>query len=370
MHRRVSQSEFCGKSRPLLCSSGVTDPSIEPLVVTGTQSVPGTRYLQTSPEFAMKRLLAAGSGPIYQVCKAFRDGEAGRLHNPEFSLLEWYRPGYSVAGMMAEVAAVLGCALHQRGLETETQSYAGLFASRLGIDVFAVDAASLSQVAVQHQLSGADGLRLDRDGWLDLLMSHLIQPALGTDSLCFVTDYPASQAALARRNPDRLTAARFEVFLDGVELANGFDELTDADEQAARFEAENEEFAAAGLEGRDLLECGRPYLALAGLLELFHPPPPRPTGVSDRAWVDPGARLGREVAVGPFAVVEEGVELGLAQTVVVVVLEGGLHLFGEVLGVEVEGLVVLPDGGGDRGGGAPPGPRPAHPRRDPRRRPA
>ena len=92
---------------------------------------------------------------------------------------------------------------------------------------------------MQHHLSGVDGLKLDRDGWLDLLMSHLIQPALGPGRLCFVTDYPTSQAALARRNPDRRTAARFEVFLDGVELANGFDELTDADEQAARFEAEN-----------------------------------------------------------------------------------------------------------------------------------
>jgi lysyl-tRNA synthetase class 2 len=234
---------------PLACLAAGTDPAIDPLVAryTGPLHPQGVDlYLQTSPEFAMKRLLAHGSGPIYQICKAFRDGEAGRLHNPEFSILEWYRPGYRVAEMMTEVAAVLRCALHRRELETETQSYAGLFAARLGIDVFAVDAASLRQGAVQHQLSGADGLRLDRDGWLDLLMSHLIQPALGTDSLCFVTDYPASQAALARRNPDRLTAARFEVFLDGVELANGFDELTDADEQAARFEAENRERRARG----------------------------------------------------------------------------------------------------------------------------
>lgn len=234
---------------PLACRAAGTDPAIDPLIAryTGPLYPQGVDlYLQTSPEFAMKRLLANGSGPIYQICKAFRDGEAGRLHNPEFSILEWYRPGYTVAGMMTEVAAVVRCALYRRGLEIETQSYAGLFAARFGIDVFAVDAESLRQVAVQHNLSGAEGLKLDRDGWLDLLMSHLIQPALGPGRLCFVTDYPASQAALARRNPDRLTAARFEVFLDGVELANGFDELTDAGEQAARFEAENRERRARG----------------------------------------------------------------------------------------------------------------------------
>lgn len=234
---------------PLACLAAGTDPAIDPLIAryTGPLYPQGVDlYLQTSPEFAMKRLLASGSGPIYQICKAFRDGEAGRLHNPEFSILEWYRPGYTVAEMMTEVAAVLRCALQRDGLETETQSYAGLFAAHLGIDVFVVDAESLRQVAVRHHLSGAEGLRLDRDGWLDLLMSHLIQPALGPDRLCFVTDYPASQAALARRNPDRLTAARFEAFLDGVELANGFDELTDAEEQAARFDAENSERRARG----------------------------------------------------------------------------------------------------------------------------
>ena len=234
---------------PLACLAAGTDPAIDPLIAryTGPLYPQGVDlYLQTSPEFAMKRLLASGSGPIYQICKAFRDGEAGRLHNPEFSILEWYRPGYTVAEMMTEVAAVLRRALQRDGLETETRSYAGLFAAHLGIDVFVVDAESLRQVAVRQHLSGAEGLRLDRDGWLDLLMSHLIQPALGPDRLCFVTDYPASQAALARRNPDRLTAARFEAFLDGVELANGFDELTDAEEQAARFDAENSERRARG----------------------------------------------------------------------------------------------------------------------------
>ena len=227
---------------PLACRSGGTDPSIEPLTATylGPGFADGVElFLQTSPEFAMKRLLAAGAGPIFQICKAFRNGEAGRLHNPEFTILEWYRPGYDAADLMDEVCTVLTLSLDQGSLDRETVPYAELFRHHLAVDVFSADAARLQQIAIDRDVIGAEQLELERDGWLDLLMSHFIQPHLGEAGLCFVTDYPASQAALARLNKDRRTAARFEVFYCGVELANGFHELSDAGEQAARFEADN-----------------------------------------------------------------------------------------------------------------------------------
>lgn len=227
---------------PLACSTAGTDPGLQPLRARYAGPVfPKGRalYLQTSPEFGMKRLLAAGAGPIYQICKAFRNGEAGRLHNPEFSMLEWYRPGFDLAEMMREVRTIARLVLDQPELGAVYESYAGLFQSVLGIDSFASSAEELQAKAIRHHVLGAEGMDLDRDGWLDLLMSHLIQPQLGQDRLCFVTDYPASQAALARLNPDGRTAARFELFLSGIELANGYHELVEPDEQAQRFEADN-----------------------------------------------------------------------------------------------------------------------------------
>jgi len=227
---------------PLACSSAGTDPGLQPLRAHYTGPVfPKGRalYLQTSPEFGMKRLLAAGAGAIYQVCKAFRNGEAGRLHNPEFSILEWYRPGFGLAELMREVGAIARLALERPDLQVVTESYASLFQSVLGINVFDSSAERLQTEAVRHHVLGAEGMDLDLDGWLDLLMSHLIQPQLGREHLCFVTDYPASQAALARLNPDGRTAARFELFLSGIELANGYHELVEPDEQAQRFEADN-----------------------------------------------------------------------------------------------------------------------------------
>ena len=227
---------------PLACRTVGTDPQLTPMQAryTGPGAPQGlTLYLQTSPEFAMKRLLAAGSGPIYQICKAFRDGEAGRLHNPEFSLLEWYRPGFDLTQLLDEVAQVLRIGLDQPDLSVKISRYADLFSERFAVDVFSTTPARLRAVAVDHNVIGADTLDLDCDGWLDLLLSHLIQPRLGSDALHFVTDYPATQAALARMNPDGQTAARFEAFYRGIELANGYFELVDADEQAGRFEADN-----------------------------------------------------------------------------------------------------------------------------------
>jgi len=228
---------------PLLSSSFGTEPSIEPLQseFTGPGYAQGRAlYLQSSPEFFMKRLLANGSGPIFEVCKAFRNGEAGRLHNPEFTVLEWYRPGFSGVDLMQEVADLVVDLLGQSGLPVQYVSYAKLFEEQLQLDIFEAQADELAMFARKRNLLGAETLELDRDGWLNLLMGSLIESELGKDGLCFVTDYPASQASLARINPrDPRTAGRFELYYRGIELANGFEELGDAEEQAERFEHEN-----------------------------------------------------------------------------------------------------------------------------------
>ncbi len=235
---------------PLLAPAAGTDPAIEPLrtVFTGPGHAHGLPlYLQTSPEFFMKRLLAADSGPIYQVCKAFRDGELGPRHNPEFTILEWYRPGFDHHRLMDEVAELVMACLG-RELPVERRPYRELFLERYGIDPLESDPSRLRQAAIEHGLPGAESIALDGvDGWLDLLLSHGIEAGLGQGRLTFVTDYPASQAVLARLNPDDpRTAARFELYLDGIELANGFQELVDATEQRARFAHDQALRAARG----------------------------------------------------------------------------------------------------------------------------
>jgi lysyl-tRNA synthetase class 2 len=222
---------------PLLCSSGITDPSIEPFLVPRGEAIERPRFLQTSPEYAMKRLLAAYGEPMFQITRAFRDGEAGSRHNPEFSLLEWYRPGFDHHQLMQEVADLVRCCLGERPLQT--YSYRQLFVERLRVDPFTATAVDLETVAREHLDPG--NLSGDRDLWLDLLMSHVLQPQLGGGAICCVYDYPASQAALARIVPagDVLVGQRFEVYVDGMELANGYCELTDASEQRARFARDN-----------------------------------------------------------------------------------------------------------------------------------
>ncbi len=231
---------------PLLASHGVTDPAIEPLVVQGGAVVPAPRYLQSSPEYAMKRLLAAGSGPIYQLGRAFRDGEAGRRHNPEFTLLEWYRPGFDQHALMAEVAELLEYCLGRRGWRKV--SYGDLFRAHLDLDPHRASAEALAALA-RAELD-TDALELDRDGWLDLLLSHRIEPAL--EGIVCVHGYPASQAALARidHSGPVPVAERFEFYVDGLELANGYRELADPEEQARRFAADNAARQRRGLAER------------------------------------------------------------------------------------------------------------------------
>ncbi len=223
---------------PTLGAGGTTDPQIESLS-THVSGIASPLYLATSPEFAMKRLLAAGSGPIYQIGKVFRDEEYGRWHNPEFTMIEWYRPGLTDAELMSEVEALVGELLEpHRPLRTALRlTYAEALERHAGVADAGASVADLRRAAAAH---GIDcDAALDRDGALDLLMGLVVGPRLGRDAPCFVTDYPASQASLARLRPgDPRVAARFELYLDGIELANGFHELCDAREQRLRFESD------------------------------------------------------------------------------------------------------------------------------------
>lgn len=218
---------------PLISMAGNTDPEIQS-VRTGEGG-----YLRTSPEFALKRLLASGSGDIYELGRVFRGGEAGRSHNPEFTMLEWYRSGFSHHRLMDEVTDLVrrcGRGKFDRW-PVQKLSYRQLFMHYAGLDPYDADVHALSECAHQH---GIDDLELNRRQWMDLLLSVVIQPALPEHCLTYVHDFPADQAALARVRPDNPPVAeRFELYLGRTELANGYQELTDAGEQARRFEADN-----------------------------------------------------------------------------------------------------------------------------------
>lgn len=229
---------------PVLSSAATTDVNLHSIAC---QTTLGAGWLQTSPELFMKRLLAAGSGPIWQLCKVFRDGELGRWHNPEFSMLEWYRPGYACAELQAEVVALVNTlAPTTATLPVETLTYRAAFQRFLSLDPLTVDKATLTRCLVDRGISDAtDWTRAEQ---LDGLMSHVISPQLGVGSLCFLTEFPADQAALACLKPDDpAVALRFELFWQGLELANGFEELIDVHEQQSRFEADVRERKQRGL---------------------------------------------------------------------------------------------------------------------------
>ena len=225
----------------ILSSAATTDPNIESL-----QLAEPPLFLQTSPEFAMKRLLANGSGAIYQIAKAFRAGEEGQRHYREFAMLEWYRPGFDYQQLMEEVAALLQFVTNWQLIEKV--SYREIFQQHLGINPHLVENAELT--ALVHLHTNYQSVDDDKDVLLDLLMSHVIEPQLGQSGLTFIYDYPASQCALAKITYDKtgqLVAQRFELYIRGVELANGYQELTDWQEQEARFARDNLKRRGRGL---------------------------------------------------------------------------------------------------------------------------
>lgn len=228
---------------PVLSRAAISDPNIRSMraEVGGEQHL----WLQTSPEAAMKRLLCADSGSIFQISHAFRAGERGRLHNPEFTLLEWYRVGFDHHDLMEEVAELVGELIDPRPLEW--LSYREAFARYLELDPYAATSAQFAARAEAAELRAPD-LGEDRDAWCDLLLSHLIAPQLGRERFTFLHDFPASQAALARLHEVEgvEVAERFELFVDGIEIANGYHELADHAEQQRRFEAERVRREAAG----------------------------------------------------------------------------------------------------------------------------
>jgi lysyl-tRNA synthetase class 2 len=227
---------------PILSAGANTDPNIESFSTRFSGHVDAgsrERRLRTSSEFAQKRLLAAGVGDCYELGRVFRNGETGRRHNPEFTMLEWYRVGWNHMQLIEEAVDVVGHALALVGRRAEVRkcSYGELFRDSIGVDPFTAADDALVDALGTVRVDG-DGLR--RDDWLDLLLTHRIQPEFPRDRVTVVHDYPASQCALAKiRDGDPPVAERFELYLGSHELANGYHELTDAAEQRGRFERDN-----------------------------------------------------------------------------------------------------------------------------------
>jgi lysyl-tRNA synthetase class 2 len=229
---------------PTLSSAAVTDVHLASVAATANGQ---KRFLHTSPEYAMKRLLAAGSGDLWQICRVYRDGERGSQHNPEFTLIEWYRLGMDHHALMEDVERLIGAMLPPaRAFDrSERMSYREAMQLHAGVDALRDPIPVLIERLRSANIDAPTDLQHDRDACLDLIMGALVGPKLGRERLCFIYDYPASQAALARVRGD--VASRFEAYLDGLELANGFHELGDPAEQRARFLADLREREKRGL---------------------------------------------------------------------------------------------------------------------------
>lgn len=229
---------------PILSAAANTEPNIESFSVHFSgplpENAPRERWLRTSPEFALKRLLVEGIGDCYELGRVFRDGEAGRRHNPEFTMLEWYRLGWAHRQLAEETCDLIAhIASPGRRLRRQSHSYRSLYYHAFGFDPFTASLETLQAPLADHTIHGADSL--SRDDWLDLLMSHRLQHEFAPDTLTVIHDFPPSQCALARISGqgDDAVAERFELYWGDAELANGYHELSDASEQRARFENDN-----------------------------------------------------------------------------------------------------------------------------------
>lgn len=266
-----AQREVLEVETPVLSEAGNTEPNIDSFttIFSGHHDAGAPRrWLRTSPEYPLKRLLAAGIGDCYELGRVFRNGEAGGRHNPEFSMLEWYRVGWDHRRLAAETVELVQQALALVGRQAEVVSltYRELFLQGAGVDPFD---SSDAQLRAALQGIDIDGKGLGRDDWLDLLMTHRIQPHFPAGRITVVHDWPATQCALARiRHGDPPVAERFELYLGQFELANGYHELTDADEQRERFGRDSQVRAGRGApqppqDGRLLaaLQAGMPDCA-------------------------------------------------------------------------------------------------------------
>lgn len=244
-HRNVMEVET-----PALSQCSVTDPFLIPFKTrfVGPAVASGIDlFMQTSPEYAMKRLLAAGSGCIYQISKAFRNEESGRFHNPEFTLLEWYRVGFDDVALMNEIEELIHKVL---GIEQcERKTYQEAFYDYVGVDPLEATESQLTEALKTLGMESLIAGGLSRDDMLQLLFSEYVEPNIGQSYPCFIYNFPSSQAALARINAtDSRVAHRFELYFKGIELANGFYELTDSAEQRKRFEKDNQKRLQLGFE--------------------------------------------------------------------------------------------------------------------------